>query len=201
MRGVIITNCILALLGFPLLTASEVPEEQTPPEVVGITLGSTTIHEAIHRFGPPRATYLAGDESGSTSPDSAMILSWETTLSMLGDRDVVLDLVVPPDKNTISMVHIYFDFMSGRPKVEDLVEFLGARGELVRRPTIGGGPEAVEIADCASPSGDVLTLVIPERGLDAYLEANGERVELLSFSLSRWRAGMPPPCSGEKLAN
>jgi hypothetical protein len=146
-------------------------------------------------------TAVAGADSGSTSPDSALILSWETRLSVFGTRDVVLDLVVPPDENTVSRVHIYFkDHKNRRPKVEELAEFLGAGGERVRRPTIGEGPE-IGIAECAASSGDVLTLVIPERGLDAYLEPNGERVELLSFSLSRWQEGMPPHCSEDALAN
>jgi hypothetical protein len=187
--------CFFAAMGTSPILAGPVPEEQTPPVVIGVTLGSTTIHEAVLEFGPPNVTYLAGAESGSTSPDSALVLSWETTLDGHGSREVVLDLIVPPGENTVSRVHIHFKgFGGGRPKVEELAEFLGAEGKLVRRPTREEGTE-ISIADCSSPSGDVLTLVVPERGLDAYLEANGERVELLTFSLERWRKGMPPHCS------
>ncbi|MDH4260076.1 MAG: hypothetical protein OEW16_07200 [Gammaproteobacteria bacterium] len=201
MRDAIIATYVVAAMAHSLVAAGAAPEGHTPPEVVGVTLGSTTIHEAVLEFGPPKATYLAGSESGNTSPDSALILSWETKLSVFGTRDVVLDLVVPPNENTVSKLHIYFpSYKSRRPTVEELAEFLGAGGELVRRPTFEEGTE-IGIAECATPSGDVLTLVIPERGLDAYLEANGEHVELLSFSLSRWQEGMPPQCSGGALAN
>lgn len=165
------------------------------PDSAAVHLGQT-IHHVVFELGPPDHTRLSGETDGAYDPalTDALVLSWNKRDCQFGAEMCTYWATFLSGSAKLSRIAIYLD-SSGRPTLESFRRALDGEGRVVRHELIPDeGDIEATIADCVSPDGDAVVLVVPEVGLDAFLEHNSERIELLSYSIERKTKGWPKEC-------
>ena len=194
------TGLLLLLVSAEALAGSA--GAHTARRLGGLELGETTLHGAVRALGSPNAVYLAGmDSRGTAEPDAALLFAWERTFPLVIERQARWTIAVAPGASVVTNLSVDFP-ASGRPRWSELeVAFPGER-RVVRRPLLMDEDELEgAVGACEDPDGEVVTIVVPAWGLDAYLETDGAgRVEVLHFSTERRREGYPPPCEDDGTA-
>jgi hypothetical protein len=197
MLSIVLVLALLSTLGAPAQESVALPG--LPPGV-DVHLGQS-IHHVVYALGPPDHTQLAGETDGypTPSPDDALALIWNDRDCPFGPSACFYSAGFANGSAELSIFSVYIDHES-RPMVESFERSLGRESRIVRFEIIMDEDEIEgTFADCTSPNGAGVVLVVPSLGLDAHLESGQirpgpDKVELLDYSLRRLEEGWPPEC-------
>lgn len=165
------------------------------PDGADVHLGQT-IHRVVFELGPPDHIRLSGETDGAydPTPTDSLVLSWNNRDCEFGTEMCTYWATFPSGSAKLSRIAIYLE-STGRPTLQSFRTTLDGEDRVVRYELIPDeGDIEATIADCVSPDGGAVALVLPEVGLDAFLEHNSERIELLSYSIDRKIQGWPKGC-------
>ena len=155
-----------------------------------------TIHHVVYQLGPPDHTQLTGETDGAydPKPTDSLVLSWNDRDCQFGAGVCTYWATFPSGSARLTRMAIHLN-SSGRPSVESIREQLAGDAREVRyRLLPDEGEIEASISECTVPDGEVGALVLPEVGLDVFLEHSSRRVELLSYSIDREKEGWPREC-------
>ena len=163
-------------------------EARSPTHALGLKLGVSSVSEVVWTFGPPRVTYLQGEEteSGATTPDDDLVMRYSLPL-VFGSRTHVAEVAIV-FTNTTCRVHSISinvpDPESGKPLTIPASEIEQAFGPASRKERVRAIEDPIdEPAEdrelfCEDSGGDLEAWLYPAQGLEILLEGSGPDMRL-----------------------
>jgi hypothetical protein len=163
------------------------------PSALGLTVGVSTIGNALFLLGPPATTYLAGEDAeySHPTPKDAIVLRYERRFALASDHLAGVYLSFEPPRYVLRVIHISFLAPSGATSGVPLEEVIETYGHQYRwfRANFACGDDALECGEmCLTPSGQHEIFVYQRLGLHFTLDRTNDhgRVMDLLFSREPW---------------
>jgi len=176
-----------------------------PPEVLGVTLGESSIQDVLMKLGPAEAASLAGEDSEPrhVTLTDPIVLRFEKPFTLVRSHPAEARVYVNSRTYKVDVVTIAFmpttGGSDGSVSADEVLHVYGKEYEAVRRRWVfdEAGLEG-HLSACNDPTGEVESWVFEQRGLEVeFMGENKEkrRVTSLRFSTALLKGEERlPPC-------